>query len=80
MPPQPTLRDGALDPGAEVVASAACHEERRVDPLDIDAAILHSLNIVRDLDQLARGEVRVGEGSLLNKLHGPGDSSLQLDV
>jgi hypothetical protein len=60
--PQPAERDGALDPGAEVFAAATGSKEWRVDALDVDAAILRGLDAVRDLDQLARGEIRVGEG------------------
>jgi hypothetical protein len=45
--------DGTLDPGAEVVAGTASGQKRRVDALDVDA--------VGDLDQLARGEVGLGE-------------------
>ena len=62
MQPQPPQRDGALDPGAEVVAAAARREERGVDALDIDAAVLRRLDAVRDLDQLAGGDIGIGEG------------------
>ena len=50
-------------PGAEVIAAATGRQKRRVDPLDVDASVLRSLNIVRDLDQLARGNIGVGEGA-----------------
>jgi hypothetical protein len=54
--------NGALNPGAEVPAAAARREELSVDALNEDAAILHRFDIVRDLDELARGDVGVGEG------------------
>ena len=60
VPPEPALRDGPRDPGAEVIATATRSEERRVDPLDVDAAILHRLDAVRDLDQLAGGDALIG--------------------
>ena len=48
-----TLYDGARDPGAEVIAAATSRQKRRVDQLDVDAAIHHRLDAVGDLDQLA---------------------------
>jgi hypothetical protein len=56
MSPQPALRDGPRDPGAEVVPAAAGGQKRHVDALDVDAAVLHRLDAVGDLDQLARQE------------------------
>jgi hypothetical protein len=35
----------ALDPGAEVVTGAFYRQKRRVDALDIDAAILHCVDM-----------------------------------
>ena len=55
MPPNPAERNRALDTGAELFGAAASRQKRLVDPFDIDAAILHRLDVVRDLDQLARG-------------------------
>ena len=51
--PEPALRDSPRDPGAEVIAAAASRQQRRVDALDVDAAVLHCLYAVGDLDQLA---------------------------
>ena len=70
--PQPPQRDCMLDAGAEVLPSAACRQKRRVDLLDEDAAVLHSLNVVRYLDQLVRGLVGIGEGTTGGK---PNDQS-----
>jgi hypothetical protein len=50
MLPEPSENNGALDPGAKVVARAASREKCGVDALDLDAAILHRLDAVRDLD------------------------------
>jgi hypothetical protein len=47
--PQPVEGDGAFDPGAEVVAGTANSQEGRVHALDKDAAVLHGLDVVRDL-------------------------------
>jgi hypothetical protein len=58
MPPEPAKRDGPLDAGAEIVAGATGRQKRRVDVLDVDAAVLRRLDIVGDLDQLARGDIR----------------------
>ena len=57
VPPLPAERKGALDPGAEVVAAAACRQEWRVDTRDVDAANLRRRDAVCDLDRLARGEI-----------------------
>jgi hypothetical protein len=38
-------------------------QKRRIDALNEDAAIPRRLNAVRDLDQLARGEIRIGKGT-----------------
>ena len=49
MPPEPTHRIGTLDSGAKVIAAATGCEKRRVDALDVDAAIYHGLDAVGDL-------------------------------
>jgi hypothetical protein len=61
VPPQPSQRNGALDPGSEILAAATDRQKRRVNALDVDAAILRRLDAVCDLDQLARGGVGIGE-------------------
>jgi hypothetical protein len=38
------------------------HNERRVDRLNMDTAILHGLDRIGDLDQLPGGSVGVGKG------------------
>jgi hypothetical protein len=43
--------------------------EARVDQLDVDAAVLHRLDRARDLDQPARGSIRIGEGAGLDGFH-----------
>jgi hypothetical protein len=42
----------ASHPGAEILAAATSRQKRRVDALDVDAAILHRFDSVRDIDQL----------------------------
>jgi len=71
VPPEPALRDGAFDSGPEVITAAASGQKRRVDALDVDAAILHRLDAVRYLDQLAGGSVGVGEGASLSRCNPP---------
>src|ERR1700747_3169784 len=44
-------------------------QERPVDLLDIDAAVLHRLESVGTLHELARGGLGVREGAGLDKLH-----------
>ena len=70
MPPQPALGDRAGQSGAVLVRRGASFEERAVDQLDIDATILNRLDTVGDLDQLAGGDIRVGELAWLDELHG----------
>ena len=43
MPPQPALRDRALDAGAVFGRTAAGGEKGAIDPLDIDAGVLDGL-------------------------------------
>jgi len=50
-----------------VGAAAASREEGRFDARDVDAAILHQLDVVRDLDDLARGNIRICEGVSLGR-------------
>jgi len=42
--------------------------KRRIDALDINPTVLHGLNVVRDLDDLARGGIRIGEGTIDHEL------------
>jgi hypothetical protein len=64
----PAQRDGALDPGPEVLAAAASRQKRRVHPLDVNPTVLHGFDAVLDLDELARGGIRIGEGTLGHEL------------
>ena len=41
-------------------------QERPVDQLDMDAAVLHGLNGIGDLHRLSRGGFRIGKGARLN--------------
>ena len=65
--PQPAQRDRARERGAVLVRRPALLEERAVDQLNVDAAILYRLARVGDLYQLAGGGVRVGEVARLNE-------------
>jgi hypothetical protein len=65
MPPEPALGDRQLEPGAIFGRAAALLEqERPVDLLDVDAAVLDGLDGVGDLQQLARGGFRISEQSI----------------
>jgi hypothetical protein len=44
-------------------------QKRPVDLLNVDAAVLHRLDGVGNLDQLARGEIGLSEGAALDELH-----------
>jgi hypothetical protein len=48
----------------EVVVSAAGREKRRVDSLDVNAAILRGFDPFADSMKLARGGIAIGEGEL----------------
>src|SRR5258706_331702 len=52
--------------------TSASAQERQVDQLDVDALILDRLGRVRDLDQLARGLLRIAERLRLDVSHGLG--------
>ena len=66
--PQPAVGDGALKPGRVLGRCAVQFEqERPVDLLDIDAPVLHRLKGIGEFEQLAGGNLGIGEGSFLNK-------------
>jgi hypothetical protein len=44
-------------------------QERPVDQLDMDAAVLHRLDGIGDLHQLPSGSFRVGKGALVDEFH-----------
>src|SRR5215216_4423603 len=55
--PQPAFSDGVIKPGTVLLGRAAfLEQERAVDLLDVDAAVLHRLGRVGDLQQLAGGD------------------------
>ena len=59
-----------------MVRRASRLEERPVDQLDVNAAVLHRLDGVGDLHQLAGGGVGVSEVARLDELHAAALSSL----
>jgi hypothetical protein len=62
--PQPTECNRAFDPGAEILAAAASRQKRRIDALDVNPIVLHGFDAVCDLDDLARGDIGIGEGTI----------------
>jgi hypothetical protein len=44
-------------------------QKRPVDLLNVDAAVLHRLDGVGDLHQLARGDLQIGEGAIGDEFH-----------
>src|SRR5262249_4149194 len=76
VPPEPTKRDGTRDTGAEIFTAGASRQKRRVDPLDVDATVLHCLDAARDFDQLACGDIGTGEGARRDESHAAILSSL----
>jgi hypothetical protein len=61
-------RNGSCDNGAELLA-AATYRKKGIQPLDVDAPVLHGFHAVRDLDVLARGGIRISEGVGLDEFH-----------
>jgi hypothetical protein len=70
--PKSYLLDRRRKGGAVLVRRAARFEEGAVDPLDVNAAVLHRLDRVGDLDQLAGGGVGVNEVVGFDEFHGLG--------
>jgi hypothetical protein len=68
MPREPAWLDRAGESGAILVRRAARSHECAIDQLDKDAAVLHRLDCVGDLHQLAGGDVGIGEGARLDEL------------
>jgi hypothetical protein len=60
--PEPARCNRALDAGAVLIRRAAGLEECAVDQLDIGAAVLHRLDGIGDLHQLACGSGGIIEG------------------
>lgn len=44
-------------------------QERPIDLLDVDPAVLYSLNAIGDLEELARGDLRIRKWSICLELH-----------
>src|SRR4051794_21653285 len=69
--PQPAFSNGVVQGGTVLSGRAAfLEQEGPVDLLDVDAAVMHSLGCVGDLQQLAGGDGRIGERSGRDVLHG----------
>jgi hypothetical protein len=67
---QPAALDRVSQPGAELpLAARQPDHERRVDPLDVDAAVLHGREVGCELEELARGRLRICIGSFCGVLH-----------
>lgn len=67
---EPAFLDGIGEAGAELAASAAERDhERRVDALDVDAAVLDSFDALSELDHFAQRRLRIGIRSLTHQLH-----------
>jgi hypothetical protein len=70
VPPQPTLREGEGEARAVFGRAAAMRkQERPVDFLYVNAAVLDSLDSIRDLKQLAGGLLGIGERSISGVFH-----------
>ena len=66
---EPAALNRHLDPRAELLTTGLkCVEERRVDLLDMDAAVLDGFDAGGELDELARCGFRVGEGTFGGEL------------
>ena len=50
-----------------MVCVSSVRAQPHVDVLDIDTAVLHHFKIVRDLDQLACGDIGISEGATVNE-------------
>ena len=61
MSQQPAALDGEIEPGSVLGRTAAfLEQEGPVELFDMDAAILHGLGRVGDLQELARGGFKIG--------------------
>ncbi len=67
---QPAARDRKVEGGLLFGRRGfQIEQERRVDLLDMDAAVLRNLDRIGDLDQFARGFIGVGIGALIGEFH-----------
>src|SRR5262249_52469261 len=69
VPRKPAFGERTVKTGPVLARTTTGLEERRVDQLNVDAAVLHRLDGTGDLDQLAGGGIRIGEGTGLDELH-----------
>src|SRR6516165_8552105 len=70
MPREPTPGDRPIQTGLVFGHRAlVLIQERRIDQLDKDAAVLDRLDRARDLDRLARCDVRIGVRAGLDEFH-----------
>jgi hypothetical protein len=67
VPREPAFDDRTVEAGPVLARIATRLQERRVDQLDKDAAVL--LDRARDLDQLTSGDISSGEGAVGDKCH-----------
>ena len=67
---EPAFLDSAPDAGAELrAASLERVEEGIVDLLDVDPAVLYRLDARSQLNELASGDFRIGEGAFGDEFH-----------
>jgi hypothetical protein len=67
---EPTLFDSAPDARTELCAASFKRvEERIVDLLDVDAAVLDRLDARRQLDELPGGSLRIGKRAFGDVFH-----------
>jgi hypothetical protein len=66
---EPPSIDRSLNRGAVLRRRSAGPQERHVDQLDMDAAVLHGLGGVGDLDQFLDGGFRVGKRAVFSEPH-----------
>ena len=67
---EPAFLDSAPDAGAELrAASVERVEEGIVDLLDVDPAVLYRLDARSQLNELASGDFRIGEGAFGDEFH-----------
>jgi hypothetical protein len=63
-------RNCPFNPSAELLATAASRQKWLIDAFDEDTAILHRFNVVRDVDDLARGGIGINELARCDELCG----------
>src|SRR4051812_6581824 len=67
---QPALHDSAPDPRAELPAAFLQRvEEGIIDLLDVNPAVLHRLDAGSQLNELPRGDFRIGKRAFGHEFH-----------